>query len=89
MILQYRLPCDVPELDARVGDVISVDPTGAPYAWIGRPCNPQLAADVLSRLHPSLDPVSEPVSPDLARALLRGLADQAIARRVPYLRVED
>jgi hypothetical protein len=76
MILQYRLPVDVPELDARAGDVISIDPRGEAYAWLGRPCNPSVAAGVLSRLFSSLEPVQEPVAPDLARALLSELGDK-------------
>jgi hypothetical protein len=80
MILKYRLPHDMPEIGALAGDIISVDPTGEPYAWIGRPCDPALAADMLSRIYSSLEPVSEPVPPDLAQALLRGLGDRARAR---------
>lgn len=73
MILQYRLPFDVPELGA-AGDVIVVDVAAATVERAVQ-LDYAPAISVLSTLIPHLQPVGNPVHPAVATAVVRALCE--------------
>lgn len=82
MILQYRLPFDVPELDARAGDIVVVD-TRFCTVDVSREVPAAVALPLLAQLIPSLEPMGEetrgmPVT--AAAALVRALAPVPASR---------
>lgn len=72
MILQYRLPFDIPELGARAGETVVID-TIDRTVEVAREL-PETALATVARLIPRLHPVHAPLPPEAAAALVAALA---------------